>query len=231
MRYSGCNFRTHPGQTHEKSKFKDGIMTDYPGNQPPQGYPPPPYPPQQQYPPPYPPGYYPPPKKGPSALKIVLIIVGILVGLGIIGAAIAGYGVYRLAKSGNLTSSNQPVTASELGVALYPGAEQQANVHATVLGKDVLTATFLTSDSKDQVVAFYQNALGSSAQASSSVNGESFMLDKGAGESIIVTVSQSALRDQGKTQIVVVHTTKAGAEATPASPAAPSPASQGASSN
>jgi hypothetical protein len=123
------------------------------------------------------------------------------------------------------------VTAGDLGVALYPGAEQQANLHATVLGKNVLTATFLTSDSKDQVVAFYQNALGPSAQASSSTNGESFMLDKGAGESVIVTVSQSALRDQGKTQIVVVHTTKAEAGATPATPATPTPAAQGASTN
>jgi hypothetical protein len=34
---------------------------------------------------------------------------------------------------------------------------------------------------------------------------------------VIVTVTQSALRDQGKTQIVVVHTTKADATTTPAS--------------
>ena len=159
---------------------------------------------------------YPPPKKGPSALKIVLIIIAIIVGLGIIGVGIVGYGVYRLAKSGNITTSSQPVTASDLGVALYPGAEQKANVRMTIAGKNVLTATFLSADSKDQVVAFYQNALGPNAQASSSTNGESFMLDKGAGESVIVTVSQSALRDQGKTQIVVVHTTKAEAAATPA---------------
>ena len=184
-------------------------MTDYPGNQPPQGYPP------QQYPPPYPPVGYPPPKKGPSALKIVLIIVAIMVGLGIIAVGVVTYGVYRLAKSGNITTSTQPVTASDLGVALYPGAEQNGNVRATVLGKNILTATFVTSDAKDQVVTFYQNALGPSAQASSSANGESFMLDKGAGESVIVTVSQSALRDQGKTQIVVVHTTRAETTATP----------------
>lgn len=201
-------------------------MTDIPGNQPPQGYPPQPYPPQQ-YPPPYPPGIYPPRKKGPSALKIVLIIVAIIVGLGVVAVGVVTYGVYRLAKSGNLTTSTQPVTASDLGVALYPGAEQQANVHATVLGKNVLTATFLTSDTKDQVVAFYQNALGPNAQASSSTNGESFMLNKGAGESVIVTVSQSPLRDQGKTQIVVVHTTKAEA-ATPQTQGAPAPATEGA---
>lgn len=211
-------------------------MTDTPGNQPPQGYPPQAYPPQQyppqqyppqQYPPPYPPAGYPPPKKGPSALKIVLIIVGIMVGLGIIAVGVVTYGVYRLAKSGNITTSTQPVTASDLGVALYPGATQNGNVRATVLGKNVLTATFVTSDSKDQVVAFYQNALGPNAQASSGTNGESFVLDKGAGESVIVTVSQSALRDQGKTQIVVVHTTKADSSATPASPAPSMPATQG----
>ncbi|MDR3799562.1 MAG: hypothetical protein P4K93_15490 [Terracidiphilus sp.] len=187
-------------------------MSNTPGNLPPQGYPP--YPPQQ-YPPPYPPGVYPPPKKGPSALKIVLIIVAIVVGLGIIGVGIVGYGVYRLAKSGHITTSTQPVTAGDLGVALYPGAEQQGNVRATVLGKDVLTATFLTSDAKDQVVAFYQNALGPKVQASSSTNGESFILNKGAGESVIVTVTQSALRSEGKTQIVVVHTTQAEATSTP----------------
>ena len=195
-------------------------MSNPPGNLPPQGYPP--YPPQQ-YPPPYPPGVYPPPKKGPSALKIVLIIVAIIVGLGIIGVGIVGYGVYRLAKSGNITTSTQPVTASDLGIALYPGAEQKANVRATVPGKNMLTATFVTSDSKDQVVTFYQNALGPNVQASSSTNGESFILNKGAGESVIVTVTQSALRDQGKTQIVVVHTTKAEGAATPAT--------QGASTN
>jgi hypothetical protein len=194
-------------------------MTDIPGNQPPQGYPPQPYPPQQyppqQYPPPYPPGVYPPPKKGPSALKIVLIIVAIVVGLGIIGVGIVGYSVYRLAKSGHITTSTQPVTASDLGVALYPGAEQKGNVSATVLGKNILTATFLTSDSKDQVVTFYQNALGPNVQASSSTNGESFILDKGAGESVIVTVTQSAFRDEGKTQIVVVHSTKSAAATPP----------------
>jgi len=202
-------------------------MSTPPGNLPPQ------YPPQQQYspqqyPPPYPPGMYPPPKKGPSALKIVLIVVAIVVGLGIIAIGAVTYGVYRMAKSGNLTTSSEPATASDMGVALYPGAQQQANVHATVLGKSVLTVTFLTSDSKDQVIAFYKNALGANAQESSSTNGESFLLDKGSGETVIVTVTQSALRDQGKTQIVVVHTTKAAA-AEPSNPGAPAP--QGGSTN
>jgi hypothetical protein len=177
-------------------------MNYIPGNQPPQGYPP------QPYPPPYPPVVYPPPKKGPSALKIVLIIVAIFVGLGIIGAGIAGYGVYKLAKSGNLRTSTQPVTAADLGVPLYPGAEQKVNVRMTIAGKDTLTATFLTSDSKDQVIAFYQSNLGPDAKFQTNNNGGTFMLDKGSGDTI-VTVSQSPNLEGGKTQIVIVHATPA----------------------
>jgi hypothetical protein len=180
-------------------------MTDIPGNQPPQGYPPQPYPPQQY--PPYPPAAFPPPKKGPSALKIVLIIVAVVVGLGIIGVCIAGYGVYRLAKSGNLQTSTQPVTASDLGVALYPGAEQKANVSATVLGKNILTATFLTSDSKDQVVTFYQNALGPQAQVQTILSETQFTLNSGAGALVTVKISSGLGVESGKTQIVITHAT------------------------
>jgi hypothetical protein len=182
-------------------------MTDIPGNQPPQGYPPQPYPPAQ-YPPPYPVAY-PPPKKGPSALKIVLIIVAIFVGLGIVGVGVAVYGVYRLAKSGNLQTSTQPVTASDLGVALYPGAEQKANVRMTVLGKSILTATFLTSDAKDQVVAFYQNALGPQAQVATILNETQFTLNTGAGGSVTVKISSGMGLESGKTQIVIAHAAEA----------------------
>jgi hypothetical protein len=185
-------------------------MTDIPGNQPPQGYPPQPYPPQQ-YPPPYPPGYYPPPKKGPSALKIVLIIVAIIVGLGIVAVGVVTYGVYKLAKSGNITTSTQPATASDLGVALYPGAEQKANVHMTVLGKNVLTATFLTSNAKDQVVTFYQNALGPQAQVQTILNETQFTLNTGTGGLVTVKISSGMGVESGKTQIVIAHATDAAA--------------------
>jgi hypothetical protein len=110
------------------------------------------------------------------------------------------------------------VTESDLGIALYPGAESKANVRMTIAGKDMHTATLLTSDSKDQAVAFYQSKLGPDAKMSTSSRGETLMLDKGAGESVLVTVSPNVA--SGKTQIVVVHATKAAA-----------PASQNRSSN
>ena len=183
-------------------------MTNIPGNQPPQFDPSQPYtPPPSQ---PYTPGVYPPPKKGSSALKIILIIVAIFVGIGMIGAGIVGYVVYKVAKTSHLTASSQPATEADLGVPIYPGAEQgKATVRMTIAGKDMLTANFVTSDAKDQVVAFYQDKLGSDARENASGNGESFVLNKGEGESVALTVSQQPSFEGGKTQIVIVHLTKA----------------------
>ncbi len=126
-------------------------------------------------------------------------------GLVLIGAGAAGYVLYKPAKSTKVTSSTQPVTASEMGVAFYPGAESKTNTHMNVAGKNILTANFLTSDSKDQVVAFYQSKLGPDAKTSTSTNVEAFMLDKGTGETVLVTVSQSQSELGGKTQIVITH--------------------------
>lgn len=184
-------------------------MTDIYGSQPPQIDP-------SQLPPqpvqPYP-AAYPPPKQGPSALKIVLIIVAIFVGLGIIAVGVVGYGVYKFAKSAHVTASSQPVTESDLGVPLYPGAEQgKASVRMTIAGKDMITATFLTSDSKDRVIAFYQNNLGPDARTSTSINGETLMLNKANGELLTVSVSQAPSLQSGKTQIAIVHATKAATE-------------------
>ena len=87
-------------------------------------------------------------------------MVGVFVGLALIGVALLSYGVYKVAKSSHISVNTQQVTQADMGVALYPGAEDKANVKMTIAGKNMITATFLTSDSKEQVIAFYQNTLG-----------------------------------------------------------------------
>ena len=103
----------------------------------------------------------PPPKSGPSALKIILIIVAVFVGLGIIGACVAGYGIYRVAHAihkdangeivvntpkGAITANpNETFTASDLGIAIYPGATQgKGGLRMTIAGKTMVSANFLT---------------------------------------------------------------------------------------
>jgi hypothetical protein len=177
-------------------------MPDTPDSQVPQAGP------SQPYIPPPPAA---PPKQGPSALKIVLIIIAVLFGIGIIGAGVVGYGVYKVAKAVKMSAnSSQPVTESDLGVAIYPGAEQgKGTLRMTIAGKSMVTANYLTSDSKDQVMAFYQNSLGPAAQSNTSANGGTFMLNKGSGESVTVTVAQNPAIHEGKTQIVIVHAANA----------------------
>lgn len=167
-------------------------------------------PPPQPYATPLATAAYAPRKKSPSALKIVLIVVGIVVGLGLIAAGVGGFFLYKVFKSSHITTSSQPVTAADLGVPIYPGAVQgKASVRMTIAGKDMLTTSFLTIDSKDRVIAFYQSNLGSYAKSTNSSRGESFVVDKGNGESVIVTVQQNPSIADGQTQIVIIHATKA----------------------
>jgi hypothetical protein len=170
---------------------------------------PPQYPPAA--PPPYQPMAAPPPKQGTSALKIVLIIVGILFGIGVIGAGVVGYGIYKVAKAVKMsTNSSQPVTESDLGVAIYPGAEQgKGTLRMKLAGKSMVTANYLTSDTKDQVETFYQNNLGPMVRSSTNANGETFVLNKGSGETVTVTVVQNPGLNNGQTQIVIVHAANA----------------------
>src|SRR5215813_13651990 len=85
----------------------------------------------------------PPSTGGCSALKIILIVIGVVVVLGILGVASIGFFAYRVAKSAHVTqkgdqvkvesplgsfSTNDPEeTAKELNLDIYPGAEVQKN--------------------------------------------------------------------------------------------------------
>jgi hypothetical protein len=170
-----------------------------------------------------PPVAAPPPKSGPSALKIILIIVAIFAGLGIIGAGIIGYGVYRVAHSihkdanGEITintpkgaiteNPNETITASDLGIAIYPGATQgKGSLRMTIGGKSMVTANFLTPDSPDKVFAFYKDKVGPNAQTMSTGSGGIITMQSGS-NSVTVTVAQSPNENNGETQITIVNTT------------------------
>ena len=165
----------------------------------------------------------PPPKSGSSALKIILIIVGIFVGLGIIAAGIVGYGIYRVAHAihkdangeivvntpkGAITANpNESFSASDLGIAIYPGATQgKGGLRMTIAGKSMVTANFLTPDSADKVIAFYKAQAGPNAQVISTGNGGMVTVQNGS-NSITVTVSQSTSENNGETQFTIVNTT------------------------
>ena len=130
-----------------------------------------------QSPPPPPVGAQPVPAQsgGSSALKIVLIIVAVFVFLGVVVAGVVGYGIYRVSHAihrnlanGTVTiptaggaftaSTGQTFTADELGTDIYPGATpaKSGNVKMHLPTGSMLSATYLTTDSKDKVLEFYK---------------------------------------------------------------------------
>jgi hypothetical protein len=190
-------------------------------------YPPPPATYAQQPPPfqpaaPYQPA--PPPSSGNSAVKIILIIVGVFVGLGILGACIFAFTVWRVAHAIHVDNSNgqgslntpggkipanqmQSFTSSELGTDIYPGAQGgKGGMKMDLPTGSMVTGVFVTSDSKDQVVAYYRNKFGSGASVYDTANGALLTLNKGQQEVVTVTVSSNSSQDDGKTRIAIMHT-------------------------
>lgn len=171
-----------------------------------------------------------PAKQGSSAVKIVLIIVAVFVGLGILVAGAVGYMAWRVAHAFHVSGSGSNVTmstpsgtftanatqtfsASDLGADIYPGAQSgKGGGRLSLAGSSVVTATFVTSDSKDQVVAFYKSKLGSDANIFDYPAAATISLNKSKNESVLITIEPNSSQYNGKTLISIVHTTSANAQ-------------------
>jgi F0F1-type ATP synthase assembly protein I len=161
---------------------------------------------------------------GSSAVKIILIIVLIVVGLGILGAGAFGFMVWRVARSvhvngpngevsintpgGTISANpNEKFSASDLGTDVYPGAESvKGGMRITLPTGSSVTAIFVTSDSKDQVVSYYKGKFGSQASVFDSSNSAMLTVEKSKQETVMVTVTPNSSEHGGKTQIAIIHT-------------------------
>ena len=165
-----------------------------------------------------------PPKSDSSALKIVLIVIAVFVGLGILGAGAFGFFVWRVAHSIHVSGSGNQVTldtsqgsfsanstesfsSSDLGTDIYPGAQAgKGSMRMSLPTGTMVSAVYLTSDSKDQVLAFYKSRFGSNASSYDTPNGSVLTLNKSQQESVVVTINANSSDNNGKTQILIVHT-------------------------
>lgn len=161
-----------------------------------------------------------------SALKVVLIVVAVFVGLGILGALAVGIGLWRVSRvvdvdrTGGVSISTPTgkikvgtpqaaVTEAELGVPLYPGAKQQEGA-LEITGEEgsMHTYVFKTSDSPQQVMAFYRERLGTEAASYvETPEGGMITSSKGKQEGFWITIGE----DEGETVITVMrgHSDKA----------------------
>ncbi|MGA2351378.1 MAG: zinc ribbon domain-containing protein [Terracidiphilus sp.] len=165
----------------------------------------------------------PPARSGSGALKIILIVVAIFLGLGVIGAGAFGYMFWRVSRGIHVSGSGDQVTmttpggsfsanssltysASDLGTEIYPGAESgKGGMKMNLPGASMLTAVYLTTDSKGRVLDFYKEKLGDAASVFESGDGAVLTLNKGQRESVVVTITAKPSQNDGKTQIAIVH--------------------------
>jgi zinc-ribbon domain len=159
-----------------------------------------------------------------GAVKIVLIIIGCVVGLGMLSAVAVMFGLWRISKSvkvdraGGMTittpagtfssgkTSAAHLSESEVGAPIYPGAV--AEEAGFKLGGDsgsMATYVFKTSDSVVQVLAFYRDKFGPKTAVMETPQGGIVTAAKNDNEGVMVTVG----RDEGenKTSIAITHTT------------------------
>ena len=163
----------------------------------------------------------PTPSKGSPVLKIVLIIVGIVMLIGILALGSCAYFVYRAKQRvsrfekqirtsfptetrtspGATRPAEAGTPAAELGIPIYPGATAPEGQSGVMLGMAGLKMQQLvTTDSVDQVVAFYKEKLGSSAVVAQNGNQASVHL---VGEGSVINVAIGADGGSGKTKIII----------------------------
>ena len=114
------------------------------------------------------------PPSGGGALKAILIVVAIIIGVIVLGGAVIGFGVWRIASRSHVEAgkngarietpfgtveSNADTSAAlrKLGIDVYPGARPLPGGAAVSMGSmSTVTAQFETPDSPDLVEAFYK---------------------------------------------------------------------------
>src|SRR5438270_1587616 len=126
---------------------------------------------------------------GSSALKIILIVIAIIIGLGILSVGAFSFFIYRVAKNahvsqngdhvkldtpfGSVETSKDPAQAAkDLGIDVYPGAEVQKNGASSASFGNIrtVTASFQTSDSMEKVCEFYKSRFPRAMTTSSDQN-------------------------------------------------------------
>ena len=164
----------------------------------------------------------PPSKGGSSALKIILIIIAVIVGIGVLGMVTCGIVIHRAVKNAHITQNGDNVKvetpfgsvetnkdpaqmAKDLGVEIYPGAVAQKNGTASMSfgNMKTVTATFEISDSVDKVCDFYKTKFPSSTMTTSDQNHCTIM--SGDQQNMITITAQS---NGDTTKLVIANVSK-----------------------
>ena len=156
---------------------------------------------------------------GASALKIILIIVAVFVGIGILSGTAFMFGLWRLSRvvkvnshyrdqvsistpMGNISTGSAPVTEAEVGAPIYPNAKRnEGNISFSTPQGSMATYVFKTSDPLPQVVEFYRGKLGAKANVIETPEATMFTSAQGEKEGVAITIG----KDQDATVITIIR--------------------------
>lgn len=149
------------------------------------------------------------PKTGSSAVKIILIVVGVLVIFGVLGlATLAIIGVHIARRThvtqdgnrvkvetpfGSVDTSNDPQQmAKDMGVEIYPGAQTQPNgsVITTFGGVHTVAVSLISTDPLEKVCDFYRSKYPT-AMSSTSTQNHCSIVSSGQGNIVTITIEPS----------------------------------------
>jgi hypothetical protein len=166
----------------------------------------------------------PAPASGGGALKVILIVVGVIVLVGILGIASVGYFAWHVAHRtrvrhegdnvkvetpfGTVQTTKDPQEAARnLGVDLYPGAKVlDEGATSTTFGSVHTSAlNFATSDSVDQVCSFYKPKFPNAMVMTTESNQCSIVSNDQKG---MITLNVKV--EEGKTRIIITNVSKSG---------------------
>jgi hypothetical protein len=171
------------------------------------------------------------PSQGGSALKTILIVVGVVVLIGILGVASLGFFAWRVARHshvrqdgnnvkvetpfGTVESTNDPQEAARnLGVDLYPGAKvlKEGTASASFGGVHSVTVSLESDDTVDKVSTFYKSKFPNAMVTSSDSNQSTIVSND---RKNLVTINIKA--DGDRTKILITNVNGKSGSSPPAS--------------
>ncbi len=177
-----------------------------------------------------------PPQSAPSlggggALKIILIVVGVIVLIGILGVASVGFFAWRVARHthvrqegdnvrvetpfGTVESTKDPQAAARnLGVDLYPGARvlKDGTASASFGGVHSVSVSMESDDSIDKVTSFYKSKFPNAMVTSSDSNQSTIVSND---RKNLVTININV--DGNRTKILITNVSGKSGSSPPAS--------------
>ena len=171
------------------------------------------------------------PSQGGGALKVILIVVGVIVLIGVLGVASVGFFAWRIARHTRVqqegdnvkvetpfgtvqTTSDPQEAARNLGVEIYPGAKvlKDGTTSASIGGIHNVTVSMESDDPIDKVTNFYKSKFPNAMVTASDSNQSTIVSND---RKSLITININA--DGNRTKILITNISGKSGSSPPAS--------------